>query len=227
MQVGDVFGRWVVTALPSIGYAQCRCACGTVREVRRDSLYGGGSKSCGCLQREKASETMKRAATVHGEAADGWDWLLRRACRQKKRCEDPNDAHYKQYGARGIEFRFGSVAEATAYYKTLPGCSKDLQLDRIDNDGHYEVGNIRFVTRKKNMRNRSVCTLYTYDGVTQSMAAWSEQLGICANTLNGRLKRGWSVERTFSTPVKQQYNQAEKIKKSWKKRKQRTQQQSN
>ena len=41
------------------------------------------------------------------------------------------------------------------YLLTLPGCdNEELVLDRIENDGHYEPGNLRFVTHKESAANR-------------------------------------------------------------------------
>lgn len=43
--------------------------------------------------------------------------------------------------------------------------------------------------------------LIEFDGRSQNICAWGEELGISANTLYGRIyKMGWSVERAFTTP---------------------------
>lgn len=75
------------------------------------------------------------------------------------RCNDSNPDVYKYYGGRGIQNLFTSVEHFLNYVileldittlKQIDG----LDIDRIDNDGNYEPGNIRFVTRKVNRGNR-------------------------------------------------------------------------
>ena len=65
-----------------------------------------------------------------------------------KRCNNPKNKDYKYYGGRGIKCLFKSADEFVDYV------INKLQVDRIDNNGHYEEGNIRFVTSKENNNNR-------------------------------------------------------------------------
>lgn len=58
---GRRFGRWTVlgdfvTTPKGERKWRCRCDCGTERYVLESSLKYGGSKSCGCLRRERAYE---------------------------------------------------------------------------------------------------------------------------------------------------------------------------
>ncbi len=62
---GERFGRW--TVIESAGRDEngrrrwlCKCDCGTERVIPQDRLKSGNSKSCGCLQREVASERAKK-----------------------------------------------------------------------------------------------------------------------------------------------------------------------
>lgn len=72
-----------------------------------------------------------------------------------KRCTDQNHAYYDDYGKRGIEFHFPSVEACVLYLITLQGHDDlSLWIDRIDNNGHYEVGNLRFTTRSVSQKNR-------------------------------------------------------------------------
>jgi hypothetical protein len=87
------------------------------------------------------------------------------------RCLNPSDASYKDYGGRGIKVQTEWVndrAKFLAYLLTLPGHQNPkLFLDREDNNGHYEPGNLRFVTRvvsNQNQRRRRFQTWST--GVT-------------------------------------------------------------
>ncbi len=41
-------------------YFECRCSCGTVKVIRADNVRSGVTRSCGCLNREKASERLKK-----------------------------------------------------------------------------------------------------------------------------------------------------------------------
>lgn len=66
LKPGQVFGRLTVleeapapteyTTYKGLWY-RCRCQCGNEAVVRRVSLVGGGTKSCGCLRREHARNT--------------------------------------------------------------------------------------------------------------------------------------------------------------------------
>jgi len=78
----------------------------------------------------------------------------------KRRCNNPNCAAYKNYGGRGIRNKFNSFDSFRDYIINDLGHDtyekiKGLQIDRTDNNGHYERGNIRFVTCKENCNNRA------------------------------------------------------------------------
>lgn len=77
----------------------------------------------------------------------------------KYRCTNPNGPDYVRYGGRGIEFRFSSFEEFLDALKTEDNPtglrpSPELTLDRIDNDGHYEIGNVRWATWEQQCASR-------------------------------------------------------------------------
>lgn len=73
----------------------------------------------------------------------------------KDRCNNPNCKSFKDYGGRGIKCLFKSSDEFIGYIiNELQIDPRGLTIDRIDNDGDYEKGNIRFVTRIENNRNK-------------------------------------------------------------------------
>ena len=55
-ELSGAFYRWTIVkrgiSVDRRTQYLCRCVCGTVKEVSRDSLLHGTSKSCGCLRRE-------------------------------------------------------------------------------------------------------------------------------------------------------------------------------
>lgn len=69
----------------------------------------------------------------------------------KSRCCNPKLRCYPNYGGRGIEFRFKSYKEFIAHIGPRP---KGYVLDRIDNNGHYEIGNVRWVTWSESNTNK-------------------------------------------------------------------------
>lgn len=80
-------------------------------------------------------------------------WLVMRAISAKQRCTNPNDSAYDRYGGRGIQFRFESPTAMAVWVQSNLGLHKDCELDRINNDGHYEPGNLRYLTRSQNQSN--------------------------------------------------------------------------
>lgn len=118
------------------------------------------------------------------------------------RCTNSNQSGYVNYGGRGITCCDEWRHDVQAFYdhvSKLPHCGeKGYTLDRIDNSLGYFPGNMRFATLSEQGRNQSRAHLITYNGKTQCLAAWAEELGVKYQKLQARLKKGWSVERALA-----------------------------
>lgn len=171
---GQRFGRWtVLMKAPSVARCTvwlCRCDCGVERGVLTQSLRAGISASCGCLCREinRASPN----ATTHGRKNTPEYSVY---CGIKRRCENPNEKCYPRYGGRGIRCLFRSFEEFFAEAGERP--SRKHQIDRIDNNGHYEPGNIRWVLPKQQQRNRGNSRIVTVGGRSMCLAEACETHG--------------------------------------------------
>ena len=75
---------------------------------------------------------------------------------------------------------------------------KEMSLDRIDNSGDYCKSNCKYSTRKEQQNNTRYNHLLTYQGKTQTMIQWSEELDIKYEIFSNRLRRGWSVEKLLT-----------------------------
>lgn len=183
-----------------VRFSPCRCDCGAEREVLSSALRGGNSTSCGC-----ARSDMMKARAVHGDAAriNGRARLHNTWTAMKQRCFNPNAEKYLDYGGRGITV----CSEWLEYPKfrewaLANGYADDLQIDRIDNNGSYEPGNCRFVTRPQNQRNRRVCKLFEAFGETKNLEDWLKdpRCTVTDPSLRKRLRKGMSFEDALSLP---------------------------
>lgn len=127
----------------------CSCDCGTNTVVRTRHLRSGSILSCGCLNRELAGARVRK----HGLSSRPECSALRNAL---DRCSNPDNRSYKHYGQRGIEYRLPEdIGEATTLLILAIGPRPaGLTLDRIDNNGHYEIGNLRWATHSEQNRNQ-------------------------------------------------------------------------
>ena len=75
----------------------------------------------------------------------------------KNRCLNPNNPRYKSYGGRGISVCSEWIESFSAFLSHVGLKPSPLHsIDRINNDGNYEPGNVRWATAKEQARNTRV-----------------------------------------------------------------------
>lgn len=124
-----------------------KCNCGVKFIGRLFDIKHGRIKSCGCIKKG-----------IHGMCNTKIYNLWRNI---KTRCYRKNNWKYKYYGGKGVKVYEPWIHDFMVFYSyisLLPNYkeNKKLTLDRIDNDGNYEPGNLRWVTMKIQNENRSI-----------------------------------------------------------------------
>jgi hypothetical protein len=158
-RTGERYGRWTVVSRGSNykdGSARWNtvCTCGNEGLIKGTMLESGDSTSCGCY----AAEQRLKAHTKHGMGSRAsrhylyitWDGV-------KQRCLNPNNPGYLDYGGRDIKIhprwlKFTAFRDYVLRY--LGERPEDMTLDRIDNDGDYRPGNVRWADHETQARNK-------------------------------------------------------------------------
>ena len=148
-KVDDTFGYWTVI-VPGTRYCQCRCLYGKEKTIYTRNLIGGGSTRCrSCAAKTQGNRLWDDKQPIK---------LRKIAKAAIIRCTVSSNQAYRNYGGRGIKVCDDWLKDPrlfVAYLESLSGWNnEDLVLDRINNDGHYEPGNLRFATRSESSSNQ-------------------------------------------------------------------------
>ena len=164
IEPGDRSGRLTVVSIfykketPRSGprkreFCVCVCDCGKKKTVRAHGIKDKKTRSCGCLTIE--INRTKPPKRTHGgsETPEYGIW-----CGMRRRCSlNPDLPQYPYYGGRGIrvaERWLGKYGFKNFMEDIGPRPSIEHSLDRIDPDGHYEPGNVRWGTQMMQAWNK-------------------------------------------------------------------------
>ena len=123
--------------------------CGKEFEAEICKIKSLNTKSCGCLKINGPNK-FKHHLSYHPLYNKWYDI--------KRRCYDKRREDYSYYGGRGITMCDEWRNDVKAFYDYVIKLSHydelGMTLDRINNDGNYEPGNLRWTTRRVQTINR-------------------------------------------------------------------------
>jgi hypothetical protein len=122
-------------------------------------------------------------------------------CNMRRRCYEPTNKCYSDYGGRGITV-CDEWQEFIPFYDwaMANGYKEELTLDRIDNEKGYSPDNCRWADIITQANNRRNVHLVTYRGETRSLKQWCIILGLNYSSIKRRYYNGWNVTEMFETP---------------------------
>jgi hypothetical protein len=183
--VGKKFGRWTVIKPieePGPSRLECSCECGNTAAVALKHLKTGASVSCGCCRVDSNS-------THYGSSLPEYTvWMA-----MKTRCHKPTSDTYKNYGARGISVCAlwrNSFKEFISHIGRRP--PGKWWIERINNDGDYEPGNVKWATPKEQRQNTRFNVNIELDGRVKCVSERARNVGVRPSVISSRINRGWS-----------------------------------
>ena len=158
---GQRFGRAVVVALASRQASgqrprtrwRCQCDCGKTFVALRHNLTNGDIQSCGCYKHDSLVQRLTKHGLSAHPLAMTWHGIVRR-------CTNPRDKDYGNYGARGISI-FPRWLGESGLANFIADLERDIgprpagcTIDRADNMKGYQPGNLRWATVEEQNANR-------------------------------------------------------------------------
>jgi len=117
----------------------------------------------------------------------------------RQRCSAPRNQNFHAYGGR-VQVCPEWAGSFDQFYQDMGSRpSPRHSLDRINNEGDYKPGNVRWATPQQQSRNTSRTRFITAFGQTKPLTQWAEQLGITPQSLVYRIDQ-WGIEAAVSRP---------------------------
>lgn len=181
-ETGTKHGRLLVLRHVGKGLFACACDCGNATTVTGFKLRAGHTRSCGCY----AAECIQAGAnTSHGlRHTHSYDSYKS----ARHRCENPNNIMYPRYGGRGIKFLLPPIVDFARVMEPL--WFERATLGRIDNDGHYEMSNVRWETYQQQSENKSSNVIIVHDGKEMLLRDWIKLIGIGHSSYYHHVNKG-------------------------------------
>lgn len=175
----------------------CKCDCGKTKIIIAYCVKSGHTKSCGCLGVERRHE----AVTHHGKTGTK-EYRTWKA--MKTRCLNKNAPKYLIYGKRGIAICDKWLESFENFFEDMGLCPEDCNsIERIDNEKDYSPNNCEWSNPKKQSNNTRQNLMITFNGKTQTLTQWCEELKLNYYTIWSRIsKRKWKIEKALTIPIR-------------------------
>jgi hypothetical protein len=189
--VGKQFGSRTVIAIERVfvsgryrNHARTICKCGTETYIDPVALRKG--KNIACMSCSKAG-----VPRTHGQSKTPmysiWHGMV-------QRCTNARSTSFKRYGGRGITVCDAWRTSFEAFARDVgPRPSKLHSIDRIDNSGNYEPGNVRWATIDVQLRNTRRNVHATVGGVSMVLKDAAKATGVSYCAAQNRLASGYSM----------------------------------
>jgi len=168
----------------------CECDCGNYLEITGWSLRTGDVKSC----RECGAKRRVRKIIKHGLARTGNAQVYMAWRAMIDRCYNPKNYSYRNYGKRGINVCQEWVESVERFAADMGTRPSGGTLERKNNNGNYEPANCCWKKMKEQANNKRTNVRISFNGKTQTISQWRDELGFGDMLINQRLERGWSIE---------------------------------
>lgn len=209
--VGKRFGRLLVRAYAGTdrdrrALWRTTCDCGTEVIARTNALTTGRKASCGCSTAERRRQEKEARWAQQLPRTQRPEYVVWAS--MKARCAPGG---HPRYFGRGIRVHPEWEKSFDVFYAYMgPRPSPSHTLDRIDNDGNYEPGNVRWATWVQQNNNQHRPGQLTFDimGKQYTLSEISVATGISITTIRRRLKNGESIEKAVSRPAEPQAKNA-------------------
>ena len=202
--VGQMYDKLFVLDLPfkftgKFWLCFCRCECSKSKWVRIEAGKPK-TKSCGCLfGKNQPVKHGHYKGDIESKTHMAWRSMLSRCYGSK-----PQHISYRQRGIQVCDrWRFGENNKSPfdLFFKDVGNPpDSSYSIDRINNNGNYEPGNVRWATSKQQAENRSNSKLLTLNGKTKQLNQWCDELNWPHSLIWSRIQNGWSDEEILTIP---------------------------
>lgn len=195
--IGSRFGMLTVTKYGGVKDGKrmvvALCQCGNTTSVWVRNVTSGHTQSCGCHRKKRLLESV----STRDNASKRPLWSIYKGIVQ--RCTNKKSKAYPRYGGRGIKICDEWLNDYFAFERHVGDRPSPIySIDRIDNNGDYEPGNVRWATQKEQVHNSSiVATKYMFNGSMCRIREIAKELGISEWLLRWRIKH-WGYSKATS-----------------------------